>query len=403
MTVRTRSVGVALAAALALAPVASAPYASALPARTAEQQCQIGKTAYVKGGSDAMRVLGVPQSWRLATGRGVTVAVVDSGVDAGNAHFRGALVPGVSFVPGGPLVDRQGHGTGVAGIIGARFVKGSGLLGAAFESKIMPVRVYETEGGNTQYPPDTRLIARGIRWAADHGADVVNVSISTGPGDVDLVALRSAVRYAVRKDVVVVASAGNSDGAPVTQRRFPASFPGVIGVAATDAAGVVDDYSVHGEGVDVAAPGQNVLTTYFANGDCLFGSNPETSWAAPFVSALAAQLRQRYPDESAADIAYRITATAQRPVEGRRDDFEGWGVIQPYDALSMTFDPDRAGPPLPGGHADRADDRHPSGVRPVAAHADLLRPARSTALWWVLATTAVAALATVLRPLRRRS
>ena len=392
---RTTRAGVLLAAVVGAALPVAGPVAPA----DADQQCEIGKTAYIPDLSPNLTAIGVPQTWRIARGRGVTVAVVDSGVDAGNAHFRGALVRGTSLIPGRATDDYQGHGTGLAGIIAARVVKGSGMLGVAPESSIMPVRVYHSEGTTGTYGPDTDRLANGIRWATDHGADVINVSMSAGPNDPGLPALRSAVRHALDHDVVVVASVGDTQGAPVTQDRYPAAFPGVIGVAATDQGGVVDDYSVHGSAVDVAAPGQGVLTTFFANGDCQVAQNPETSWSAAFVSGLAAELRGRYPQESVAQITYRIEATAQRPVQGQRDDQQGWGLIQPYDALTMTFDPNREGPPLPG-HASQREEAGPaSGVHALAAEPDPTAPARSAALWWFLGATGVVALALVLRPL----
>ncbi len=367
-------------------------------------KCEVGRTQYVDDSSYAIAGLGVPQSWSLATGKGVTVAVVDSGVDPGNAHLRGALVPGTSFVPGPPTEDILGHGTGVAGIIASRYVQGSALIGAAPSAKIMPVRVFQDEDvTGTQavaYPPDTGRMAQGIAWAVRHGADVINVSMSTRPSDDAVPELRAALELARRRDVVVVASGGNqTEDAPFTQVRYPAGGPGVIGVAATGLSGVVDDWSIHGSQNDVSAPGANVLIAYHANGDCLAGQDHAyTSWSTGFVSGLAAQLRERFPKESAEQIAYRITASADRPRMSERDDVQGWGEIRPYAALTMSLDPNRVGPPLPGGQSAPPAAKAQAPLKPLAADVDTLAPAREQALWWSLAAVGVGALALVLRP-----
>lgn len=409
MTRTSRRAATALCALAALASPATSP------AARADEQCEVGKTRYVTESSHTLDSIGVPQSWSLSTGKGVTVAVVDSGVDPANAHLGSAVLPGVSLLPVGPRDGRQdkyGHGTAIAGIIAARYLadKRSALVGAAPAATILPVRVFyaesdATSGQSVPYPPDTSTTAEGIRYAVLHGADVVNVSISTPADDPELPALRSAIALARRKDVVVVASAGNQeDGKAHTERRYPAGEPGVIGVAAANGAGAVDDYSVHGPQVDVSAPGSDVLISYFGNGDCMAGGDrPYTSYATGFVSGLAAQLRQRFPDESAARIAYRIMASADRPREGERDDVEGWGLIQPYDALTMTRDPRRPGPRLPGATPAVRSAAQPTEVQPLRATPDPLAPARRSSVWWALAAAGLAAVALVLRPLAGRS
>ena len=376
----------------------------AAPAFADETDCEVGTTRYVNESSYAISSLSIPQSWGLATGKGVTVAVVDSGVDSGNAHLRGAVLPGTSFVPGPPTQDLLGHGTGVAGIIAARYVDGSALVGAAPDAKILPVRVFQDEDTTgsrpVAYPPDTRRMAQGIAWAVRNGADVVNVSMSTRPTDDALPELKAALDLARRKDVVVVASGGNQDVAEAfTQIRYPAGGDGVIGVAATNQSGEVDNWSIHGAQNDVSAPGSDVLISYHANGDCLAGQDHAyTSWATGFVTGLAAQLRQRYPKEAADQIAARIMASADRPRMSERDEVQGWGQIRPYSALTMTLDPNRPGPPIPG-VAPRTEPK-PAGspVSPLTARPDPLAPARVQALWWGLAAVGLCALALVLRP-----
>jgi hypothetical protein len=243
-------------------------------------------------------------------------------------------------------------------------------------------------------------MAQGIAWAVRHGADVINVSMSTRPTDDALPQLTAALALAKRKDVVVVASGGNqTEDTAFTQVRYPAGGDGVIGVAATNTAGSVDDWSIHGSQNDVSAPGMDVLIAFHANGDCLGGhEHAFTSWAAGFVSGLAAQLRGRFPDESAEQIAYRIMASADRPLASERDDEQGWGQIRPYSALTMSLDPRRAGPALPGAKPATAVTAVRSPVTPLAARTDPLAGARQQALWWSLGAVGVGALALVLRP-----
>ena len=377
------------------------------PASAEAPPCEPGVTRYVRQSAYAITSLSIPQSWPLSRGQGQVVAVVDSGVDDTNKHFPpGTVLPGTSFVPGSAHEDFIGHGTAVAGIIAARPVAGSALIGAAPEVKILPVRVFQDEDTTgqreVQFPPDTSRMAAGIRWAASHGADVINVSMSTNAGDRHLPALKAALAFAHAKDVVVVASGGNpgaGDTLPMTASRWPAAGTHVLGVAATNPAGVVDQWSIHGPQNDVAAPGANVLATFHGNGDCLYGQEHAfTSFAAPFVSGLAAQLRERFPDESADQIAYRIMASADRPRMGERDDVSGWGEIRPYEALTMSLDPNRAGPPVPGVRMPATATADMSPVTPGAAQSDPLAPVRSQAMWAALVAVGLCALALVLRP-----
>jgi type VII secretion-associated serine protease mycosin len=367
------------------------------------RECTVNKPVFVKTQAYALQRLSLGPAWSLANGRGVTVAVVDSGVDDRNVHFKDGVLAGKSFVPGDGgdgQTDSFGHGTAVAGIIAARPVNPSTVVGEAYGATILPVRVFVRYGQDATPTerPDTVQMAEGIRWAAAHGADVINVSMSTGGGDVHLGELRSAVHFAVTdKDAIVVAAGGNvGDG---TSPRYPAGFPGVIGVAASDDYDFVDDSkTISGPHIDVYAPGANIPSTYRNARDCVFGpDDPLTSYSTPYVSGLAALLKERFPEESAEMIEYRIMASADRPVRGRRDDTMGWGLIQPYEALTMTLDPNRPGPPFPGVSKPRAQ-KPPPEITSVAATADPMNPARRAILWWGLLATGFAALAFVVRP-----
>lgn len=379
------------AAVLALGVVPGVPLiASPASGAESDQPCEAGVTRYIDDPSAARNLtqLGFPETWKIATGKGVRVAVVDSGVNADNAHLADAVDKGRSFVDGDAREDAFGHGTAVAGIIAARRVDGSVLVGAAPDATILPVRTYEKV-------PDTAGLAKGIRWAAEQKADVINVSVSTGPNDAALPELRAAVKYAVSVGAVIVASGGNQgELAPLTQKRFPAALPGVIGVAATRSNGAVDDWSIHGPQNDVAAPGEDVLIAFLGNGDCLGGANGRayTSWATAYVSGLAADLRQAFPDATAEEISDRILDTASRPVRSKRDNVQGWGVIQPYAALTTS------GTGAPG--ATGADDAQSArgGITPVGLHSDPMQPTRTAMLWWAIGSLGVAGVALVLRP-----
>jgi membrane-anchored mycosin MYCP len=357
-------------------------------------RCTVGKNQLVDNPQAIANLyqVGFPASWRFATGRGQVVAVVDSGVDARNAHLTDAVTKGRSFVGGAATEDAKGHGTAIAGIIGARQVKGSVLVGGAPNATIMPVRVHEVE-------PKTRAIAEGIRWAADHKADVINVSLSTGPSDPDLPALKSAVAHAVSRGAVVVAAAGNrSEAEPYTQVQYPAGFPGVVGVAAANASGDVDDFSVHGEHVDVSAPGSNVLVSFRNNGDCIVGlDQPFTSYATAYVSALVAQLRERFPADTAEQTVNRLESTADRPRRSARDDTQGWGLIQPNAALTSVSN----APPGTAAAVDQPSSN--AGIDTTTAAQDPVEPARSRLLWWTLVMSCLLAMALIAYPLARRA
>lgn len=382
----------------------------AVPAQAEQVDCLVGKTSYVtqRDVSNALPMISTPQAWGLATGRGVTVAVVDSGVDPANQHLGSAVLPGRSLLGDEGRTDPFGHGTSVAGVIAARRIPQSVMRGQAPDARILPIRVYDRAASEdpSATPPQQPLtpagVAQGIRWAADAGARVINVSLSSGPSASGLDAERIAVRYAQRKGALIVAASGDSTtGQPVTMKRYPASFPGVLSVAAANVSGVVDDYSVHSDDVDVIAPGQNVVVSFFGNGDCLGGQTPQTSYAAGFVSGLAAQLMEKFPRESPEMIAWRIASTAKRSRPSQRDDDAGWGLIQPYAALTLLADPSRPGPPMPGAPTVQAAKTE-TGVQLASETTDPLAGVRREAVWWSLGGVGLAALALLLRPLLRR-
>ncbi len=216
-----------------------------------------------------------PAAWTLTAGasRPIVVAVVDSGVDPAQPDLQGALVPGADFVDStGSTADQYGHGTMVAGVVAARGNNGKGVAGVCWACLIMPIKVLDANGSGT-----AASIADGIRWAADHGASVINMSfVLSGPDP----GVEEAVAYAHQHGVVVVAAAGNAGSGEMT---YPAAYPFVISVAASDSNDQLYPWSTHGPWVTLAAPGCTVTTTLGGG----FGGFCGTSAAAPLVAGLA--------------------------------------------------------------------------------------------------------------------
>ncbi len=195
-----------------------------------------------------MRQIGLPAAWKLGSGKGAVVAVIDTGVtavpDLGQTH----LVAGYNFVNDNETADDDhGHGTHVAGTIAQMTHNARGVSGVAFEAKIMPLKVLSARGSGSM-----AAIAQAIRFAADHGAQVINMSLG---GAFPQAAIRNAVDYAHKHGVTVVAAAGNDGRGKVS---YPARYPGVIAVAATQFDESTTFYSNWGKEIDIAAPGGNV-------------------------------------------------------------------------------------------------------------------------------------------------
>ncbi|WBB73293.1 type VII secretion-associated serine protease mycosin [Micromonospora sp. WMMD1128] len=333
----------------------------------------------------------------LATGAGVVVAVVDSGVDRSHPQLAGRVLAGADFLdPGGDGTrDCAGHGTGVASIIAATPRPGVAFHGLAPGALILPVRVSEqqvVEGRESGRTVDAADFARAVRWAVDHDADVLNLSVVLYADDP---AVRAAVAYAVRRDVVVVAAAGNlhDNGDP---RPYPAAYDGVLGVGAIGRDGVRAAFSQTGPYVDLVAPGSEVLMAAPRQGH---HRAEGTSYATPFVAGTAALLRQYRPGLSAAEVAARIVGGTD-PAPGRGEGY-GAGVLNPYRAV--TESPGGAGAARRNGVALPADRPDPAALDRRARRAAVRERALLVAGVTGGATALVALLAVVLpRGARRR-
>jgi type VII secretion-associated serine protease mycosin len=272
-----------------------------------------------------LKTLDVPETWRLSTGDGVTVAVIDSGVDGTHPDLVGQVLPGTDMVTGGDgRTDAVGHGTTVAAIIAGRGDDTNGVVGIAPKAKILPIRVLDNEN---RYD-DAIVVAKAVRWAVDNGARVINLSLG---GNGNSGALAAALDYAFAKDVVVIACTGNVSATGPAEVWYPAREPGVLAVAGLERDGdVLWSGSITGRQTVVSAPATGLL-----------GARPGgywrvqgTSFAAPMVSAAAALVRSRWPTMSAANVVNRLVQTARDLGPLGRDDEYGFGMVDPLAALT---------------------------------------------------------------------
>ncbi|WP_255952872.1 type VII secretion-associated serine protease mycosin [Streptomyces odontomachi] len=279
------------------------------------------------------------QAWQTTKGKGITVAVLDTGVDAEHPDLKGNVLPGKDMIGfGAQRGDRTWarHGTAMAGIV-AGHGHGSGgadgVVGLAPEAKILPVRVILEDGDpKRKRARDTRggSLADGIRWAADHGADVINLSLGDDSASAHPEASEdAAVQYALKKGAVVVASAGNG-GEKGDHISYPAAYPGVIAVTAVDRYDDRAGFSTRRWYATVSAPGVDVI---LIDPDRHYYKGWGTSAASAFVSGAVALVRAAHPDLSPAQVKKLLEDTAGEPPDGGRDDARGYGLVDPAAAI----------------------------------------------------------------------
>lgn len=286
-----------------------------------------------KSGPDPLRsrqwahdLLHTSTAWKAATGVGVVVAVVDTGVQASHPDLSGRVLQGYDFVGRDTNADdANGHGTHVAGIIAANTYNSIGIAGMTKSAKVLPVRVLDAVGEGTD-----ANVASGITWAANHGADVINLSLA-GPKSS---AESAAVSYAISQGVVVVAAAGNDGCGLLTPASYPAADDGVIGVAAVTRTRSIASYSSCGSWVDVAAPGGDGATDaggiYSTYRGSSYASLSGTSMATPYAAATAAlAVEEIGPGWTPAGVAQVLTETATDLGATGRDGSFGAGLINP--------------------------------------------------------------------------
>ena len=264
-------------------------------------------------GQVELRHVGAQQAWELSRGSpDVVVAVLDTRIETDPPHrdLGGKLLPGRSFLGDARCTgaDARDHGTIAAGLIAARPGNGIDMAGLGWDTRVLPVEVLDDCGNGT-----TSGVAAGVRWAADAGADIINLSLTgSGPDP----AVSSALAYARARGLLVVAAAGNQGG---TRPVFPAADPGVVAVAATGVPGGVDgdrvaSFSNRGTWVDIAAPGTDVTGLRRVGGS----TNPTdgttsgtgTSFAAPQVAAAAALVMAQDRSLTADQVVTRLAQSA---------------------------------------------------------------------------------------------
>ncbi|WP_274916754.1 type VII secretion-associated serine protease mycosin [Streptomyces sp. WZ-12] len=281
-------------------------------------------------------------AWGTTKGAGVTVAVLDTGVDADHPDLTGQVLPqkdliGFGARPGDDTYAQ--HGTGMASVIaghGHGPGRSDGVLGVAPEAKILPVRVIlEDHDPERRRARDQKAgaLADGIRWAADHGADVINMSLGDDSETAHPDSREdAAIQYALGKGIPVVASAGNG-GLKGNHVSYPAAYPGVIAATAVTHLDARAPFSTRHWYATVSAPGYDILMADHGTG---YVSGWGTSPAAAFVSGAVALLRSAHRGLSPNQIRDLLTGTAQHRPEGGRDDEYGAGLVDPAAALTAA-------------------------------------------------------------------
>ena len=346
--------GVRLALAAGAAGVAALPFLS-VPAAQAAQNAPAAPAApaaVADGVRDSqqwvLNMLDVPAAWMDASGQGVTVAVIDSGVSPDVSDLTGSVITGPDLTglhtsPDNPHWGE--HGTWMASIIAGHGHDGGGdgIIGVAPDAKILSIRVIpdKDDPGYSQYDsePEQTIqasLAKGIMDAVKDGAKVISMSIGySAPSGV----VRAAVQYAYSHGVVLVASSGNSgqdderrdDGfAPVS---FPAEYPGVIGVGALNRDGTAADFSSNNLSVQVAAPGQAVPAQ---GNDGLYWTVDGTSPACALVAGVAALIESRYPVITPSQVEEALTSTASNVASGGYNVRTGFGTVDAAAALTVA-------------------------------------------------------------------
>ncbi|MDI3407197.1 type VII secretion-associated serine protease mycosin [Streptomyces cavernicola] len=324
---------------LATAPSAFADSRSDDPAFSLDSssECKFGGKNIASTPWSLQRII-MDQLKDKATGKGVTVAVIDTGVDDDNKQLAGQMASkGKDFVGGRAdgTQDLQGHGTKVAGIIAAKKVPNSGFMGLAPDAKILPIRYTGAAGKNGKVKngnSDTMVAA--INYAVEQRVQIINISSDT-QGRRDPEALRIAIQEAVDAGIIVVAAAGNAGVDGLSKKTYPASYDGVVAVAASDRNDERAFFSQAGDFVDIAAPGVDMVSTVPKGGQC---TDQGTSFAAPYVAGVAALMKDRYPEWNSKQIIARMQETAQRPT-AEPNRYVGWGVVDPLAALSNSTEP----------------------------------------------------------------
>lgn len=278
----------------------------------------------------AISMMETNQAWSLTLGsREVVVAIIDSGIDINHPEFIGRISPksynsrtwnvGVEYV-----IDDFGHGTMVAGIIGAAKDNAKGIVGVAPNTTLMIIKANNEASGSFT----DNAIIEGIYYAVNNGANIINFSLGGGYANP---LTKKAIDYAISKGVYLVGATGN-DGTDFL--AYPAAFNGVLSVGAVDKSGVLADYSNYGTGLDLVAPGSDIITTTRNKG---YGIASGTSFAAPQVSGVLALLLSYEPDLAYEEVLTRVVRSATDKGVAGYDTFYGRGIVNSYKPLITDY------------------------------------------------------------------
>jgi type VII secretion-associated serine protease mycosin len=282
--------------------------------------------------------LQIQEAHGKSSGDGVSVAVIDTGVDARHPDLAGNVLNGTVMIPGEPgdgTTDSNGHGTSMGGLIAAHgHGDRAGVLGIAPHARILPVKI----STGVLQGEDHGELAAAIDYAVASKARVISISIGTGRSE----RLQRAVESALAANIVIVAAVSNTNVS--LGIAAPASYPGVVAAAAVDRSGHHTDISITGPEVVLAAPGVEIVSTAPGGG---YSTGTGTSDATAIIAGAAALVRARFPNLSAAEVVHRLTATATDAGPPGRDEEYGFGVLNLVDALTKDVPPIQGTPTAP--------------------------------------------------------
>ncbi|HEX9373232.1 MAG TPA: S8 family serine peptidase, partial [Roseiflexaceae bacterium] len=280
----------------------------------------------------ALRDIHAFEAWDITTGGDITIALLDTGVSYSHPDLKGKLLRGHDFFNNDDdASDDEGHGTYTAGVVAANTDNGVGIAGICWRCKILPVKVLGSRGQG-----DDATIAAGIRWAVDQGARIISMSLG-GPDDTAVI--RDAVTYAHDHNVLIIAASGNGQ-AEGNVPNYPAAYPTVLAVSATNSTDGVTGFSTTGDFVGISAPGVGLWSTLWSRreGDT-YGVANGTSAACPHVAGAAALALTLRPDLSADQLAQVLEAAADDQGAPGRDPEYGYGRINLLRTVQMAADP----------------------------------------------------------------
>jgi type VII secretion-associated serine protease mycosin len=368
-----------LVAAAVLAPAAgatAAPTAAPTAGATAAPTARTARTA----GGDLVRSkeywldsYGIRSAWTTTRGKGVTIAIIDTGVDGTVPELRGAVVGGADFSGQGgangqtPIGTDSGHGTMVASLaVGRGTGTGAGVIGAAPEASVLSISV----GFGSAAADSDQQIADAVTWAVDHGAKVINMSLTRNTLDWPP-SWDAAFLDAAKHDVVVVAAAGNR-GSGTDEVGAPATMPGVLAVGGVNSSGVASTQaSAQGITIGVSAPSENLVGVVPGGGYVLWDG---TSGATPIVAGIVALVRAAHPGLDAANVIQRVLATAHDAGAPGPDDLYGYGLIDANAAVNGTVATVTANPLGDLAEWVRINRRAATTPTPVSSEASVVVP-----------------------------